>query len=136
MRVLAGGFGVVAIVLVGWGLRVGTIGAQEPVDASSPEFYTTKVLPILKANCYKCHSGPTPKGGLSLETRAGMLKGAMDGSILVPGDPKKSLLVRLIRHEGPADDPMPMPKGGAKLSDADIAVITQWVQAGAVMPAQ
>jgi cytochrome c len=134
MRILAGGVGVVAMVLVGWSLRVGTVEAQQ-VDASKPEFYTTQVLPILKANCYKCHAGATPKGGLSLETRAGMLKGGMDGSILVPGDPKKSLIVRLIRHEGPADDPMPMPKGAAKLSDADIATITEWVKAGAVMPA-
>jgi cytochrome c len=134
MRALVAGVGVVAIVLVGWGLRVGTVEAQD--DAAKPEFYTTRVLPILKANCYKCHSGPTPKGGLSLETKAGMLKGGMDGSVLVPGDPKKSLIVRLIRHEGPADDPMPMPKGGAKLSDADIATITEWVKAGAVMPAE
>ena len=134
MRVLAGGLGVVAIVLAGWGLRVGTVEAQ--VDASKPEFYTTQVLPILKANCYKCHAGATPKGGLSLETKAGMLKGGMDGSVLVPGDPKKSLLVRLIRHEGPADDPMPMPQKADKLSDADIATIEQWVKAGAVMPAE
>ena len=136
MRVWAGGLGVAAMVLVGWGLRVGTIGAQQPVDASQPEFYTTKVLPILKANCYGCHGNGNHKGGLSLETKAGMLKGGMDGSVLVPGDPKKSLLVRLIRHEGPADDPMPMPQKADKLSDANIAVIEQWVKAGAVMPAE
>jgi cytochrome c551/c552 len=39
----------------------------------------------------------------------------------------------LIRHEGPVDHPMPMPPK-SKLSDADIATITQWIQAGAVMP--
>ena len=134
MRVLAGGLGVVAIVLAGWGLRVGTVEAQ--VDASKPEFYTTQVLPILKANCYACHGNGNHKGALSLETKAGMMKGGMDGSVLVPGDPKKSLLVRLIRHEGPADDPMPMPQKADKLSDADIATIEQWVKAGAVMPAE
>ena len=134
MRVLAGGVGVVAIVLVGWGLRVGTVEAQD--DAAKPEFYTTRVLPILKANCYACHGNGNHKGGLSLETKAGMMKGGMDGSVLVPGDPKKSLLVRLIRHEGPADDPMPMPQKADKLSDADIATIEQWVKAGAVMPAE
>ena len=136
MRVVAGGLGVVAIALVGWGLRVGTVEAQQSVDASKPEFYTTKVLPILKANCYSCHGNENHKGGLSLETKAGMLKGGMDGSVLVPGDPNKSLIVRLIRHEGPADDPMPMPQKADKLSDADIETITQWVKAGAVMPAE
>ena len=119
--------------LVGWGLRV---GAWEQVDASRPEFYTTRVLPILKANCYACHGNGNHQGGLSLETRAGMLKGGLDGAVLVPGDPKKSLLVRLIWHEGPVEDPMPMPQKGAKLSDANIAVIEQWVKAGVVTPAQ
>jgi hypothetical protein len=65
---------------------------------------------------------------------AGMLKGGHDGAVIVPGDAANSLLVRLIRHEGPADDPMPMPPKGNKLSDADIAIVTRWIQAGAVMP--
>jgi cytochrome c len=72
---------------------------------------------------------------LSLQTRAGMLKGGHDGSVLVPGDAAKSLIVRLIRHEGPMDDPMPMPAKSPKISDAEIATITRWVQAGAIMPA-
>lgn len=107
--------------------------AAQSDPAASPEFYTTQVQPILQANCYRCHGGMNHRGGLSLQTRAGMLKGGHDGTVLVPGDPANSLLVRLIRHEGPADDPMPMPPHG-KLSDADIATVTAWVKAGAVMP--
>jgi mono/diheme cytochrome c family protein len=76
------------------------------------------------------------RGGLSLATRDGMLKGGHDGAVLVPGDPEKSLLVKLIRHEGPANDPMPMPPPPRpKLSDEDIATVTRWVRAGAVIPA-
>ncbi|MCU1226391.1 MAG: hypothetical protein JWQ42_4484, partial [Edaphobacter sp.] len=52
----------------------------------------------------------------------------------VPGDPAKSLLVTLIRHQGPKNKPMPMPPK-KKLSDADIAIVERWVQAGAIMPA-
>jgi hypothetical protein len=74
------------------------------------------------------------KGGLSLQTKASTLKGGRDGVVIVPGDPANSLLVKLIRHEGPADDPMPMPQKADKLSDADIATIERWVKAGAVMP--
>jgi cytochrome c551/c552 len=62
------------------------------------------------------------------------MHGGKDGIVVVPGHPEKSLLVTLIRHEGPANDPMPMPPKG-KLSDADIATITDWIRAGAVMPA-
>jgi cytochrome c551/c552 len=43
-------------------------------------------------------------------------------------------MVKLIRHEGPAKDPKPMPPKG-KLSDADIATVERWIRAGAVMPA-
>jgi cytochrome c len=44
------------------------------------------------------------------------------------------LIVKLIRHEGPSDDPMPMPPNKPKISDADISVVAAWVQAGAIMP--
>jgi hypothetical protein len=74
------------------------------------------------------------KGGLSLQTKASTLKGGRDGVVVVPGDPAKSTLLTLIKHEGPADDPKPMPPKSPKMSDADIAVIERWIKAGAVMP--
>jgi hypothetical protein len=72
-------------------------------------------------------------GGLHLDSRSGILTGGKKGVVVVPGHPEQSLLVALIRHEGPAGDPMPMPPK-SKLSDAEIATITRWIQAGAVMP--
>jgi mono/diheme cytochrome c family protein len=120
----------VAVALSGSWLR--TVAAQSA--ASSPAFYTEKVRPILQTNCGKCHFDVNHKGGLSLMTKESTLKGGRDGVVIVPGDPANSLLVKLIRHEGPANDPMPMPAKAPKLSDADIAVIEQWVKAGAVMP--
>jgi mono/diheme cytochrome c family protein len=98
------------------------------------EYYQTKVVPIFEANCYSCHGGTNHRGGLSMATRAGMMQGGHDGTVLVPGHADQSLLVKLIRHEGPADDPMPMPPKGDKISDADIAIVTAWVNAGAKMP--
>lgn len=131
MRAFVAGFGIVAIGLIS--LQLGAVGAQD--DASKPEYYTTKVKPIFDANCARCHSGENHKGGLNIDTKANLLKGGHDGAVIVPGDPANSLLVKLIRHEGPADDPMPMPPNKPKISDADIAVVTAWVKAGAVMPA-
>jgi cytochrome c len=130
MRGFAAGLVVVCIALIS--LRLGNVSAQD--DAARPEFYSQKVRPILQTNCGSCHLGTNHRGGLSLNTRESMLKGGHDGTILVPGDPSKSLLVRLIRHEGPANDPMPMPPRKPKISDQDIATITAWVKAGAVMP--
>ena len=114
--------------------RPGAVAAQASGPAANTtEFYNQKVQPIFQANCYRCHGGPNHRGGLNINTYAGMIKGGHDGSVLVPGHPEQSLLIKLIRHEGPSNDPMPMPPHN-KISDADIATVTEWVKAGAVMP--
>jgi mono/diheme cytochrome c family protein len=109
------------------------VAAQADPAPDSVAFYTQRVQPILEVNCYRCHGGDHHRGDLSIATRAGLLRGGHDGPVVVPGNAARSLLIQLIRHEGPADDPMPMPPE-SKLSDADIATITQWIQAGALMP--
>lgn len=125
---------VAAIVLLAGALGSSTaVRAAGDDEAAKPEFYTQKVQPIFEANCYRCHGGMNHRGGLSLATRAGILKGGKDGAVLTPGDPANSLLLKLIRHEGPADDPRPMPPKD-KLSDADIATVERWIRAGAIMP--
>jgi cytochrome c len=131
MRRVLAAMGVTAVaVLAGAGLR--GVSAQDA--AGKPAFYTEKVRPILVTNCAKCHMGVAHRGGLNFETQAGLMKGGRDGVVIVPGDPANSMFVKLIRHEGPADDPKPMPPNSPKISDADIAVVEQWVKAGAVMP--
>ncbi len=134
MKGTAEGLVLAGLALLGWWVGVGKVQAAGQDEAARPEFYTARVQPILQADCYRCHAGMNHRGGLNLQTRAGMLKGGSDGPVLVPGDPAKSLLVRLIRHEGPANDPMPMPPKRPKLSDEDIATVEHWVRAGAMMP--
>ncbi|WP_255550997.1 c-type cytochrome domain-containing protein [Granulicella sp. dw_53] len=103
-------------------------------DPANPGFYTQDVLPIFRSNCFRCHGGMNRKGQLSMQTRTGMIRGGKHGTALIPGDPTASLMVQLIRHEGPKDNPMPMPDKRKKLSDAEIAVIERWIKAGAIMP--
>jgi cytochrome c len=116
--------------LAGSGMRM--VAAQDA--ANKPTFYMEKVRPLLVTNCGKCHFDMNHKGGLSLATKASTMKGGRDGVVIVPGDAANSLLVKLIRHEGPPEDPKPMPSKAPKMSDADIAIIEQWVKAGAAMP--
>jgi len=92
------------------------------------------VRPILMENCGKCHFNMNHKGGLAMDTKASFMKGGRDGVVVVPGDPANSVLLKLVKHEGPPEDPKPMPPKSPKLSDTDIAVIEQWIKAGAVMP--
>ena len=128
-------------IVIGFGVAAGVIASTaslRPVGAdeapNSPAYYTDKVKPIFQTNCGKCHFGMNHKGGLSLATKAGTMKGGRDGAVLIPGDPDHSMLVKLIRHEGPPADPKPMPPKSPKMSDADITVIEKWIKAGAVMP--
>ncbi len=134
-RVFAGVGILVAAVLAGWVLAGPTLRPVAAQDAANtPAFYTEKVRPLFVTNCGKCHMDMNHKGGLSLQTKDSTMKGGRHGAVIVPGDPANSLLVKLIRHEGPPDDPRPMPAKAPKMSDADIATIEQWVKAGAVMP--
>jgi mono/diheme cytochrome c family protein len=108
--------------------------AGSTTDASTAEFYTGHVKPIFQKHCFRCHAGMNRRGGLSMATRAGIMKGGKTGPDIVPGDPDASLMVRLIRHQGPDKDPGPMPSKSSKLADADIATVEQWIRAGALMP--
>jgi cytochrome c len=129
-KVLAAATAMAAAAWAGSALHI--VKAQDNPAAAA--YYTEKVKPILTTNCGKCHFDMNHKGGLSLATRAAALKGGRDGVVIVPGDPDGSVLVKLINHNGPPDDPKPMPPKAPKMDDADIAVITAWIKAGAVMP--
>ena len=121
-------------VLAGSSVLLGA-AVQGGDEAAKPAFFSAQVKPILDANCARCHGGENHRGGLNMNTRDVLLKGGHHGPAIVPGDASKSMLVKLIRHEGPKDDPMDMPPKKDKLSDADIAVVERWINAGAVMPA-
>ena len=79
--------------------------------------FASTVKPILSANCYSCHSTAVSTNGVVLDTHAGVKKQADNGT-----------LVGAISH---AAGFTPMPQGGAKLSDCNIAKIKKWVDDGA-----
>jgi cytochrome c553 len=102
--------------------------AQTP-NAADPDFFETKVRPVLANNCFSCHA-ESGLGGLRLDSEEAMMKGGMRGTDVVPGDPGKSRLITAIKQ---TDAGLKMPLGG-KLSDPEIAVLEAWVKAGAVWP--
>src|SRR5947209_4103133 len=81
------------VVLLLWGRGMRSVRAGQDEEAAKPEFYVGKVKPIFEANCYRCHAGMNRRGGLSMATRAGLMKGGKDGVVIVPGNPAKSLMV-------------------------------------------
>jgi mono/diheme cytochrome c family protein len=105
--------------------------AQGP-PANTPEYFESKIRPILANNCYACHTN-TAMGGLRLDSAEGLLKGgAKRGPAVVAGDPAKSPIIQAISHTDP-DPKFRMPMGGP-LKKAEIEAITEWVKAGAVWP--
>ncbi len=100
--------------------------SQEGID-----FFEKKIRPVLVEHCYSCHSEKSRRvrGGLLLDTREALRKGGDTGPSIVPGHPKKSLLVEAMRQEG--DLWMPPRK---KLPDAVIADFEKWVKMGAPDP--
>src|SRR5438270_510593 len=112
--------------LGGWlaGLVAPLLGVAAEPDGIA--FFEQKIRPVLVKECYSCHSAGAKavKGGLRLDTRAGVLAGGESGPIVVPGKPEDSTLLEALRHEGLA-----MPPEG-KLSDAAVADFERWVKLG------
>ncbi|MCU0704118.1 MAG: DUF1553 domain-containing protein [Fimbriiglobus sp.] len=98
------------------------------------EFFEKKIRPVLSEHCYSCHGAEAAakkklKGGLLLDTAAGLLAGGDSGQAIDKDKPLNSLLLKSLKYDG--DVKMP-PKG--KLPDAVIADVEAWVKMGAPDP--
>ena len=105
------------------------LAAEAPAD-NGIDFFETRIRPILVEHCYECHSARSKslKGGLLLDTRAGLLMGGDSGPAVVPRAANQSLLVEAIRRQS-----FEMPPKG-KLPDEVIADFVQWIEIGAPDP--
>lgn len=88
--------------------------------------FAKDVAPILNSKCGNCHGNNNPRGGLKINTFAGMEKGGQSGALLVIGDPDKSLIIQRLK----ADDNTRMPQNGT-LTAKEIETISTWITQGA-----
>jgi hypothetical protein len=107
--------------------------ADKALSAEQVAFFEKSIRPVLVKECYSCHSAMADKikGGLTLDTRAGLRKGGNTGPALVAGDPAKSLLVKALKHDAKEDLKMPPKK---KLGGDVIADFEKWIAMGAPDP--
>jgi WD40 repeat protein len=117
--------GVCGLVLVG--------SAQAPAPSAAPATpvmppdFARDVVPILEANCLKCHNTAKQEGGLLIESHEDLMRGGDSGtSPIIAGQPDESPLIRQV--EGRAKPKMP-PK--RDLQPDEIAVLRAWIAAGA-----
>lgn len=109
-----------------------TLGAEgnEVVVAEQVEFFEKRVRPLLVTHCYECHAGEEIDGGLSVESRSGLIKGGETGPAIVLRDPEKSLLIEAVRY---ANEDLQMPPTG-QLKQSEVAILARWVTMGAPDP--
>lgn len=122
------------LVLVLLGLSGGSAAVAEPQAAPlTPEqekFFEEHVRPVLAARCIKCHGSEKQESGLRLDSRAAIIAGGeIGGAAAVPGEPDKSLFMKVVRHDG--DIQMPPQE---KLPDNEIAALNEWVKIGLPWP--
>ncbi|HKB36331.1 MAG TPA: c-type cytochrome domain-containing protein, partial [Gemmataceae bacterium] len=125
--------GLFSVLLAGcWllALSARTLLADERRPRSAAEdFFEKKVRPLLTENCLACHGPQKQRGGLRLDSRAGVMTGGDSGPAIVPGKPDESLLIKAVHYTG---EPKMPPK--TKLKSAQIAALTEWVRQGAPWP--
>ncbi len=110
---------------------IAAAGASLPVRAVD---FEKDIQPIFAERCLDCHGPDKAKASFRVDQRAVMLRGGDSGiGALVPGDPAKSHLLELIKSR---DEDEVMPPKGKPLTVEQIALIEQWIAAGAVVSGQ
>jgi mono/diheme cytochrome c family protein len=104
-----------------------TAAAQEKVD------FATQIQPIFAAKCAGCHGEEKASAKLRLHTADAIGAFEKKDKLLVAGKPEESELYKRIVL--PADDKKRMPKKGDPLPEAEVALIKQWIEQGAVLAA-
>ena len=88
--------------------------------------YQDHILPLVEANCSKCHNADKKKADLDLTSYQGALKGSGSGAVLVSGNLDGSKLWKAITH---AEEPI-MPPNRPKLADKELEVFKKWILGG------
>ena len=114
----------IALTLGFWLLTAASLLASE-------ELFRQQVAPILVDHCLSCHNPERAEGGLSLTRAEAVLTGGDSGGAIEPGDAVGSYLYeRIVPIDGKAE----MPEGQSPLSEAQIAIIREWINQGAHWP--
>ncbi len=105
-------------------LTPGALIAAEPVD------YAKHIRPLLEKHCVSCHGAGKQKAGLKLDLGKRVLKGSLNGPVVLAKKSAESKLIHALKGEKGAE---PMPPTGP-LEAAEIALIARWIDDGAAIP--
>jgi WD40 repeat protein len=117
------------VIVLGWLLSGGLAVAQEAaptVEAPKPVSYYRQVRPLLQRHCSGCHQPAKAGGKLVLTSVEDFLKGGENGASYVAGKPDESLILDYV-----VGDPPEMPRGADPLTEAQVALLKDWIAQGA-----
>ena len=97
------------------------------------QFFENSIRPLLVAKCVDCHDGePTAESDLPILSRAALLAGADFGPAIFPGRALDSTLIQAVKW---THKELRMPPDAAdRLSKAEIRLLEEWINDGAVWP--
>ena len=97
--------------------------------AGASEQFERFVRPLIAERCRPCHGPDRAEGSLRLDSRGALLTGGSTGAAVTPGDPGRSLLVRVLGGDAAAGGPH-----RGLLTPGEIGAIEVWIAAGAPWP--
>lgn len=105
-------------------ISANAFGADLPTPASTPHF-ESHVRPIFREYCFDCHGANSKvESGLDLRLVRFLLRGGDSGPAIEVGQPASSHLLQLVQSGE-------MPPGEARVPPEKIAILEQWIAAGA-----
>ena len=104
-------------------------GVARGVTAAEEVDFSRDIQPLLAKRCLACHGPDTQEAGLRLDDRSGATKELDSGSrAIVPGQSAASEILARITSTDPDTQ---MPPEGPRLTPAEIAAISAWINDGA-----
>jgi uncharacterized membrane protein len=133
---------IVIIALIMFSATSFRLAANTPLEITPPSYaavekkrvsFAKDVRPIFVKHCYKCHGAKKQESGFRLDIKADALTGGERGASIIPGNSKKSLLIRYIAG---LDPDIVMPPEDDELTKKQIATLRAWIDQGADWPAK
>ena len=84
--------------------------------------YDSQIQPIFNSKCIQCHGS---SAGLNLSSYANIMQGSMNGDVIIPYDHAASELWKRVNSGQ-------MPPGNNDLTNAQVNLIAQWIDEGAL----
>ena len=106
------------------------IVVDPPCDPNTV-YFAQQIQPLLESACAQpaCHDAVNPADGIRLDGYAALMN-SPEGDLVVPGSPGASELIEVLLETDP-DKVMPPPPANV-LSTAQIDLISQWIEQGAL----